>query len=218
MKKVFLFCIFFIFSLFSTFASKIACLGDSITYGLNLFYRSKASYPAVLDSLLGEYYEVGNFGLSSSCVNYDGDLPYVKSQQLADLIDFDPEIVVFFLGTNDARPKNWVDQQKFVSDYNRLLSYIEETIEDVIIVLVSPPPVFSTIFGFNSILIPTEIKPAIIQVAEERELGLIDLYSVFEGKSKLFPDTIHPSSEGARIIAETVYDFLSSNNYIFEGE
>ena len=52
----------------SSDAVKVACIGDSITYGLGLADRAKESCPAQLQKLLDEFepgkYEVRNFGNS----------------------------------------------------------------------------------------------------------------------------------------------------------
>ncbi len=42
---------------------RVACVGDSITYGLFVGNRRKNNYPAVLNLLLGEKYCVNNFWL-----------------------------------------------------------------------------------------------------------------------------------------------------------
>lgn len=41
---------------------KVACVGNSITYGTGLSDRATQSYPVKLQKLLGERYEVENFG------------------------------------------------------------------------------------------------------------------------------------------------------------
>lgn len=40
-------------------AIKVACVGESLTYGAG---HTESAYPLVLQSLLGEEYEVKNFG------------------------------------------------------------------------------------------------------------------------------------------------------------
>lgn len=45
---------------------KIACLGDSITYGENLIHRALSCYPAQLQNMLGKGYEVRNYGRNGS--------------------------------------------------------------------------------------------------------------------------------------------------------
>ena len=41
---------------------KVTCVGNSITYGYGLANPKTDSYPSQLQQLLGEEYEVGNFG------------------------------------------------------------------------------------------------------------------------------------------------------------
>jgi sialate O-acetylesterase len=45
---------------------KVACVGNSITYGFKLENRERDAYPFQLQRLLGENYEVENFGKSGA--------------------------------------------------------------------------------------------------------------------------------------------------------
>ena len=55
--------------------TKVACIGDSITYGLGLANRAAESYPVQLQKLLDESepgkYEVRNFGNSGRGIYLD---------------------------------------------------------------------------------------------------------------------------------------------------
>jgi sialate O-acetylesterase len=53
-------------------------------------------------------------------------------------------------------------------------------------------------------VIRQEVIPRIARAARERQVPVIDLYRALQGRADLFPDGIHPSAEGARVIAETV--------------
>jgi lysophospholipase L1-like esterase len=44
---------------------KIACVGNSITYGSGIKNQFQNSYPGLLSQLLGEGYDVRNFGISA---------------------------------------------------------------------------------------------------------------------------------------------------------
>lgn len=57
---------------------KVACVGDSITYGS--YHLTKRNYPAVLSKMLGAGYCVNNFGFSGRTAMKDGDMPYVKDK------------------------------------------------------------------------------------------------------------------------------------------
>ena len=64
MKKILLLsvCLFVCWALFAQQRIKVACVGNSITYGTGLADRATQSYPVQLQKLLGEHYEVENFG------------------------------------------------------------------------------------------------------------------------------------------------------------
>ena len=63
---------------------KVACVGNSITEGYALKHPETESYPAVLQHLLGNGYEVGNFGLSAHTLMMKGNLPYMSKQRYQD--------------------------------------------------------------------------------------------------------------------------------------
>src|ERR687894_708126 len=73
---------------------RVACVGDSITYGAGVEDREKNCYPAVLQSLLGDRYEVRNFGVSGATLLTRGDKPYVKEKAYRAALDFKPHVVV----------------------------------------------------------------------------------------------------------------------------
>ena len=45
---------------------RVACVGDSITFGAGVEEREKNNYPKVHGGLLGDKYEVKNFGVSGA--------------------------------------------------------------------------------------------------------------------------------------------------------
>lgn len=86
---------------------KVACVGDSITFGAGIKNREKDSYPAQLQAMLGSGFKVGNFGISARTLLKKGDRPYWKEQIYRDALAFQPDYVIIKLGTNDIKPKNW---------------------------------------------------------------------------------------------------------------
>lgn len=60
--------------------TRVACVGDSITYGAGIADRDRDSYPAQLASMLGDKWVVKNFGHSGATLLKNGDLPYVKTK------------------------------------------------------------------------------------------------------------------------------------------
>ncbi|HEX6984910.1 MAG TPA: GDSL-type esterase/lipase family protein, partial [Planctomycetaceae bacterium] len=69
---------------------RVACVGDSITFGSGVEERERNSYPAVLGRLLGERYEVRNFGVSGATLQKRGDKPYWTLDAFKDVSAFNP--------------------------------------------------------------------------------------------------------------------------------
>ena len=82
---------------------KIACVGDSLTYGQASSDPSVCAYPAVLQTLLGgEHYEVRNFGHWGRVMSQGHERYYGDTEEYAQSIAYKADIVVLCLGTNDA--------------------------------------------------------------------------------------------------------------------
>lgn len=102
MMKRILFLTFSFLLFFTIFSScqkepiRVACVGDSITYGSGIENRDK-TYPAILNNLLGNKYDVRNFGVSGATNLHKGDKPYVTLQAYKDALAFNPDIIVIKL-------------------------------------------------------------------------------------------------------------------------
>ena len=86
----------------------VACVGDSITYGHGASNRDATSYPAVLQKLLGDEWEVHNFGHNARTaldegVEWNGqkNLGYRKSHNFQKSKDCKPNFVIFMLDVAD---------------------------------------------------------------------------------------------------------------------
>ena len=58
---------------------KVACVGNSITYGTGIQDREHFSYPVQLQKMLGDKYLVGNFGKPGATLLNHGHRPDRKS-------------------------------------------------------------------------------------------------------------------------------------------
>ena len=65
---------------------RVACIGDSITYGYSIKNRTKDCYPAQLGRMLGDEWQVRNFGVSGATLLKKGDLPYWDQQAFKDTL------------------------------------------------------------------------------------------------------------------------------------
>lgn len=188
---------------------KVACVGDSITYGCTVRNWQKNNYPAVLGKLLGEKYCVNNFGYTNRTAIKTADYPYTKEKLYQQSLDFQPDIVTILLGSNDSKKNNW-NKEKFIHDYCEIIdSYLLLSSKPKIFIL-SPPPMFEihgkVMWQLRKEIAEKEICPAIKKIADMKNIQYIDMYGVFENKKELFSDGVHPNAKGSKLFAQTVYE------------
>ena len=196
---------------------KVACVGDSITYGYGIKQREVNSYPAQLQKLLGEGYEVRNFGNSGRGVylhSWRGKerrgYRYMPEHRAA--LAWQPDIVICNLGINDNG--EFINKERtapgtFRDDYLKLLADYQA--------LPSKPKLY--IWGKLAPLGPKQRfyrspEPFLAQaqleaVAAQSGATLIDMQTpLLPLLLTDFPDAIHPTAKGARVIAEATRDAL----------
>src|SRR5437762_6914248 len=190
-------------------ATKVACVGDSITFGARIDDREHKSYPAQLSRLLGDGWDVRNFGVSGATMLKKGDKPYDKQKAYQQALDFKPDIVVIMLGTNDSKPQNWdAHKDDYVADYNDLIAGFRQANPQAKIYVCIPVPAFPGKSTIRGEVIDKEVIPKVREIADETHAMLIDLHAPLEGKKEMFPDNIHPNAEGAGVMAGTICDVL----------
>lgn len=191
---------------------RVACVGDSITYGHGIKDRIHDAYPGVLSAMLGEKYDVQNFGVSGTTAMTGTDMPYMNEQAYKDALSFNPQIVTIKLGTNDSKPYNWKENDHFKQDMKTLITSFRNLPSRPEIWLCLPVPAMGNAWNINDSIIYNGIIPLIREVASEEGLPVIDLNTPFQGKKQYFPDTIHPNEEGERLIARIIYDNIFTKN------
>lgn len=190
---------------------KVACIGNSITYGIGVYDRSDFSYPAQLQILLGNRFDVRNFGVSGRTLLKKGDYPYWNEPEFQDARKFLPDIVIVKLGTNDTKPQNWKFKQEFLSDYASFVHEFQSLPSHPKIYACIPVPAFPGDWGINDTIIRRELTPMLHTLAEQTHVALIDLYSPMKAMKSFFPDKVHPNGDGAAVIARTVYNTICSD-------
>ena len=140
---------------------RVACIGDSITFGAGIRDRAKNSYPAVLGRLLGDGYDVRNFGVSGATLLKKGDKPYWKLKAFQQASDFQPNVVIIKLGTNDSKPQNWRHKADFDGDLRALADHFTALPSKPTVWLCLPVPVYQTRWGINEKTVKGEISPII---------------------------------------------------------
>ncbi len=191
---------------------KVACIGDSITFGSGLKKPHKESYPAQLQNLLGETYAVRNFGSPGRGILRHTDRgpekrAYIFTPENREALAWNPDVVICNLGINDCGEyiKQYSDNENrlFVEDYCALLGEYAA--------LPSKPKIF--IWTKLSPLGPgqthyTSAEPFLMQLDLERVTELagavgIDMQTPLAAICQThIPDRLHPDATGAKLIAE----------------
>lgn len=186
---------------------KVACIGDSITSGFTLLNPRKNSYPAVLKTMLGDDYEVRNFGVLDSAARFDADTPYVKKKAYKTSLDWNPDIVLLMLGSNDTKRRNW-DPEIFRRDYREIVSSYINLPSLPAVYLIAPIQIFRIwgipLMGLYPETMEKGVRPAIHEIGNELNLQVIDLKNLFTDSTYCI-DGVHPQRQGARMIAEMVF-------------
>ena len=194
--------------------TKVSCIGDSITYGMNLEDRERDSYPSRLQALLGDDYEVENFGKSGTTLLRHGHRPYFEQEEMHKALDFAGDIVVIHLGINDTDPRNWpFFQEEFVGDYLALIDTLRCVNPAARFYVCRMTPIGNghPRFISGTKVWHTQIQRAIETVATVSGATLVDLYEPLHNYPWLLPDNVHPSAEGAMMIATKVYQSITGD-------
>ena len=191
-------------------AVRVACIGNSITFGAGIRNRSRDSYPSVLARMLGDSYWVKNFGVSARTMLNKGDHPYMNEPAYKNALAFNPNIVVIKLGTNDSKSFNWKYKADFMKYAQTMIDAFKGLPSQPKIYLCYPSKAYLTGDGINDDIISKEIIPMIKKLAKKNDLSVIDLHTAMDGMPELFPDRIHPNEKGAQVMAKAVYQSISA--------
>ena len=193
---------------------KVACVGNSITYGYGIENREQNSYPSVLQRLLGKGYKVGNFGHSGATLLSKGHRPYIQQEEYQKALAFAGDIVVIHLGINDTDPRNWPNHRNdFVKDYLTLISSFKKANPKARIVIARMSPLSHRHPRFESGTRDwhAEIQQAIALVAQQTNAQLIDFHEPLYHFPQMLPDAVHPNAQGAAILAQVVYGAITGD-------
>lgn len=190
---------------------RVACVGNSITYGAGIPNRDANSYPAQLQAYLGNGYEVRNFGVSGTTASPQGDHPYTATAAWRASRDFAPDVVLLKMGTNDTKPQNWRGRAAFLADYRSLAAAYRDLPSRPRVVLLTPVRCFleeeNTI---SPALIEGDVCGAVEETAWREGYGIVRLTDLFGDRwdAALMPDRLHPSAIGAGLMARRIGQYL----------
>lgn len=210
-------------------ATKVACVGDSITYGSAIPTRDVHNYPKFLGELLGPDFEVRNFGNPGKTC---GDYPSQKGRKrwLGDNVEhknaseWKADIYICNLGINDTGA--WWDEKLFVSGYERLIRDWRGSRKNTPLMMWTklapdfrgpvgekrfPGNVFQPEFKFPLVdngsakNRPTAEK-LLADVAKKQKAHPIDAFAPLKDHPEFYSaDGLHPNADGARRIAQFTF-------------
>lgn len=207
-------CLLFCTALFAQKPVKVACVGNSITYGTGIANREKDSYPVKLQQMLGDKYLVDNFGKPGATLLNKGHRPYMQQKEFKDALAFAGDIVVIHLGINDTDPRNWPNYRDyFIRDYRALIDSFRVVNPQCRILIARLTPIADRHPRFESGTRDWhgEIQLAIENIAKYANVQLIDFHEPLYPYPYLLPDAVHPNVEGAAILAKTVYEGITGD-------
>ena len=193
---------------------KIACVGDNITLGVGLSDAENESYPAHLQKMLGDSYEVKNFSEGGKTLLYGSALSYSASSVYNESLLYLPDVVFIMLGANDlsqikdaqgVHPTLYKDALALIKSYSDLPS------TPVVYILSPTQRTDDSVLerALSGVLCPT-LKKA----ATDAQVGYIDIYSVSKNMKDHFTDSVHPDAIACSYIATWLHSAVISNGEI----
>lgn len=188
---------------------RVACIGNSITYGTGTSDPATESYPAQLGAMLGyDKYEVRNFGKPGATMLRKGHNPYIRTSEWASAKAYRPDIAIIHLGVNDTDPRDYpLYGDEFVEDYMAMIDTLRKINPSVRVILAQLTPITASHPRFKSgtrqwrLAIRRDIRRTAAITGSE----LIDFGLPLRDRQNLLPDTHHPTAEGAALIAREAY-------------
>ncbi len=208
--KLFLPLAFLLLALSSKAQIKVACIGNSITFGAGIEGKDSLAWPPQMAKILGNGWDVKNFGHSGATLIRNGDLPYWNLPEFQSALDFEPDVVIILLGTNDSKPQNWdAHKDEFEKDYSDMISLFKKLKSKPLIWVGYPIPVVKDTWGIRKDIVEKDITVIIRRIAITEKVNIIDFYHVLAKHDDLIPDNVHPNAEGSKLMAQEAAKILS---------
>ena len=151
-----------------------------------------------------------NFGYNDASARFDAYTPNVSKRVYRDSLEWNPDIVLLMLGTNDTKTRNW-DPEVFRRDYRKIVESYQSRPSHSRVVLIAPIRVFlimgRPLLGVRPDNMEEGVRPAIREIADDIGLELVDLHDLFKD-SKYCYDGVHPQRLGAQMLADAIYSAI----------
>lgn len=187
---------------------KVACVGDSLTYGMLVFNPFANSYPIQLGKMLGDDYHVLNFGHSGATACDDVADSYRKTLDYKQSIDYQPNVVIIMLGSNDSKYHIWKDKDHYKQELVEIINIYKDLPSVERIILGIPNAGFCVgnkkdyNYDISIVNLPLVVE-GVKEVATEYGYQCVDTYELTKNHPEWYKlDGVHPNADGAKAMAE----------------
>jgi lysophospholipase L1-like esterase len=175
--------------------TKLACIGNSIAAR---DAKDGDGYVRLLSRMLGEDYEIKNFGYGGRAYLRKSSRSYWETTQFRDVFKFKPDIITIMLGTCDSKTGIWgKHSQDFRDDVQAMVDTFSTISTKPEIFLAFPPHAFKNHIAAQNKVIVEEIIPILKEIAKKNNLSVIDSHTPTNSPD-CFHDGVHPNGKGYR--------------------
>jgi lysophospholipase L1-like esterase len=188
--------------------TRVVCVGNSVTAGYTLADASTQAWPAQLSALLGNKYVVYNCGVSGTTMLKKGASPYWNTSTFTTAKNYDPQILIISLGTNDSHPDNWQYKADFINDYSAMIDAFRQNGRNPAVFVVYPVACYADATQISNL--QNEVIPDIAKVAAAKNASIINFNTPTQNKrNTLYNDNLHPNAAGAALLGSTAYNTIT---------
>lgn len=191
---------------------RVACLGDSITFGYGLpeATRLANNYPGKLGQRLGGGYIVKGFGHTGcTLMNSTWLPPMIKTDEYKAALAFKPNLVIIMGGTNDGAPQNWAHISQLPGDLKVIThSFLTQSAHPTVMIMLPPRMCTKAEGGMFSDEHCQNVNQGLPQIfrdfARANALQLIDSRLSITSRDCYTPDGVHLTEKGHAKLANQV--------------
>ncbi|HXC63090.1 MAG TPA: malectin domain-containing carbohydrate-binding protein, partial [bacterium] len=196
---------------------RVACVGASITWGYCSSNPATASYPAVMQNLLGPAYVVQNDGYSGAGILKLGQEPYWGSTQMDNALSFNPNIVIIDLGANDTKPICWQYNANLEADYTAMINQFKALPSHPTVYLALPCWVDMPGYGITENIVAEYLMPRMIKVANQNSVCMIDMFDALQNQPQYYcTDGVHLNDTGYAYMAQVMANAITGKTACYQ--
>lgn len=189
---------------------RVACIGDSTTWGTHATRAEGVTYPDCLAKLGRRSLLVRNFGVGSTTLLRRSGRAWCDTGELERTIDFRPDVLIVMFGVNEISHPALLDD--FIPDALWLVDQFQCAIPDSAIFIATPTPLApGEEKQPENTALATKIIPALRQVAQMKGCRMVEVNQEYPPTLAYLPDGVHPNAQGNRLIAELVFNAINAS-------